>query len=38
MVAAKIRKNAELGKLAAQVKVVEAYYDLDTGKVEWPAK
>jgi carbonic anhydrase len=38
MVAAKIRKNAELGELAAQVKVVEAYYDLDTGKVEWPAK
>lgn len=34
-VAAKIRKEAELGELAAQVRVVEGYYDLDTGKVEW---
>ena len=37
-VAAKIRKQAELGELAAQVRVVEGYYDLDTGKVEWSAK
>jgi carbonic anhydrase len=37
-VAAKIRKEAELGELAAQVRVVEGYYDLDTGKVEWTAK
>jgi carbonic anhydrase len=37
-VAAKIRKQAQLGELASQVKVVEGYYDLDTGKVEWAAK
>jgi carbonic anhydrase len=37
-VAAKIRKQAQLGELAPQVKVVEGYYDLDTGKVEWAAK
>jgi carbonic anhydrase len=37
-VAAKIRKQAQLGDLGAQVRVVEAYYDLDTGKVEWAAK
>ena len=37
-VAAKIRKEAELGELAAQVRVVEGYYDLDTGKVEWTRK
>jgi carbonic anhydrase len=37
-VAAKIRKQAELGELASQVRVVEGYYDLDTGKVEWAAK
>ena len=37
-VAAKIRKQAQLGELAAQVRVVEGYYDLDTGKVEWAAK
>jgi carbonic anhydrase len=34
-VAAKIRKEAQLGDLAAKVRVVEGYYDLDTGKVEW---
>lgn len=34
-VADKIRKNAQLGELAPQVKVMSAYYDLDTGKVEW---
>ena len=38
LVAAKIRKQAELGALASQVRVVEGYYDLDTGKVEWTAK
>jgi carbonic anhydrase len=37
-VAAKIRKEAELGEFAAQVRVVEGYYDLDTGKVEWTRK
>jgi carbonic anhydrase len=37
-VAAKIKKQAELGELAAQVRIVEGYYDLDTGKVEWTAK
>ena len=36
--AAKIRKQAELGELAAQVRIIEGYYDLDTGKVEWSAK
>ncbi|HSI15725.1 MAG TPA: carbonic anhydrase [Chthoniobacter sp.] len=34
-VAAKIRQKAQLGNLAAQVRVVEGYYDLHTGKVEW---
>ena len=34
-VADKIRKNAQLGDAASQVKIVSAYYDLDTGKVEW---
>ena len=38
LVAAKIRQEAQLGELASQVKVVEGYYDLDTGKVEWAAK
>ena len=37
-VAAKIRKEAELGELVAQVRVVEGYYNLDTGKVEWTRK
>ena len=37
-VAAKIRKQAQLGELASQVRIVEGYYDLDTGKVEWTAK
>jgi carbonic anhydrase len=37
-VADKIRKDAQLGELASQVKVVSAYYDLDTGKVEWDKK
>jgi carbonic anhydrase len=34
-VAKTIREESELGDLAASVKVAEAYYDLDTGKVEW---
>jgi carbonic anhydrase len=34
-VADKIRETAHLGDLASQVKIVSAYYDLDTGKVEW---
>jgi len=38
LVAAKIRKQAQLGELSAQVRVVEGYYDLDTGKIEWAAK
>lgn len=37
-VAAKIRKKAELGSLASEVRIVEGYYSLDTGKVEWTAK
>ena len=37
-VAAKIRKQAQLGELASQVRVIEGYYDLDTGRVEWTAK
>jgi len=37
-VAAKIRKQAQLGELASQVRIVEGYYDLGTGKVEWTAK
>ena len=32
--AAKIRKQAQLGELTSQVRVIEGYYDLDTGKVE----
>ena len=34
-VTTQIREKAELGSLASKVEVVEAYYDLDTGKVEW---
>ena len=37
-VAAKIKKQAELGEFASQVRIVEGYYDLDTGKVEWASK
>jgi hypothetical protein len=37
-VAEKIRKQAPLGERASQVRIVEAYYNLDTGKVEWAAK
>ena len=35
LVAEKIRQKARLGDLASQVRVVEGYYDLHTGKVEW---
>jgi len=34
-VAEKIRSKAKLGALASQVRIVEGYYDLHTGKVEW---
>lgn len=34
-VAEKIRRKAELGSLATSVRIVEAYYNLDSGKVEW---
>ena len=37
-VAAKIEKQAELGDLASQVRIVEGYYNLDTGKVEWTSR
>jgi len=37
-VAEKIRTKAQFGHLAAQVRVVEGYYDLQTGKVEWAQK
>ena len=37
-IAAKIRKQAELGELTPHVRIVEGYYDLDTGKVEWTAR
>jgi carbonic anhydrase len=37
-VASKIRKQAELGELSSQVRIVEGYYNLDTGKVEWAGK
>jgi carbonic anhydrase len=37
-VAAKIRKQAQLGELTSQVRIVEGYYTLDTGKVEWTAE
>jgi len=29
---------AQLGELTPQVRMVEGYYDLDTGNVEWTAK
>ncbi len=34
-VAAEIRQKAQLGPLKADVRVVEGYYDFDTGKVAW---
>jgi len=36
--AAKIRSQAQLGELTSQVRIIEGYYNLDTGKVEWTAK
>ena len=36
--ATKIRKQAELGELASKVQVVEGYYSLDTGRVEWTGR
>jgi carbonic anhydrase len=38
LVAGKIRKEAELGALAPQVRIVAGYYHLDTGEVEWTAE
>ena len=35
LVAATIRKEADLGELAKEVRIVSAVYDLDTGKIEW---
>jgi carbonic anhydrase len=35
LVAAKIRREANFGEQAAEVRVVPAVYDLDTGKIEW---
>jgi len=37
-VATKIRKQAELGNLTSRVQIVEGYYSLDTGRVEWAAR
>jgi carbonic anhydrase len=34
-VAKRIAEKAELGSLTANVSIMEAYYDLDTGKVTW---
>jgi carbonic anhydrase len=34
-VARQIREKAELGSAASEVRIVNAYYDFDTGKVEW---
>jgi carbonic anhydrase len=36
IMAERIRKEADLGELRAKIRIVDAYYDLDTGKVEWP--
>jgi carbonic anhydrase len=35
LVAAHIRQKAELGALGAQVQIIPAVYDLDSGKVKW---
>jgi carbonic anhydrase len=35
LVAEKIRREAKFGEHAAAVRVVSAYYDLDTGEIEW---
>ncbi len=34
-VAKKIEEKSELGDLTSKVRVVEGYYDLDSGKVSW---
>jgi carbonic anhydrase len=34
-VAKRIEEKAELGSLASSIRVIEAYYDLDSGKVMW---
>ena len=34
-VAKRINEKAELGSLASSIRVVQAYYNLDTGRVEW---
>ena len=34
-VADQIQQKAQFGSLASSVRVVKAYYDLDSGKVEW---
>jgi hypothetical protein len=31
-------EEAQLGELAPQVRIVEGYYYLDTGKVKWTVK
>ncbi|MGA2253824.1 MAG: carbonic anhydrase [Thermoguttaceae bacterium] len=36
LMAEKIRKEADLGEHKSEVRIVSAYYDLDTGVVEWP--
>lgn len=38
LIAEKIRKKAQFGDLASQVRVVEGYYDLHTGKVDWAGR
>jgi carbonic anhydrase len=38
LVAQGIRREAELGELGKQVEIVSAFYDFDTGKVEFGAK
>ena len=35
LMAEKIRKEANLGDLATDVRIISAVYDLDSGKVEW---
>lgn len=38
LVAEQIRKNADLGELAKEVRIVSATYDIASGKVDWAAK
>lgn len=37
LVAEKISKEADFGEHKPEVRIVTGYYDLDTGKVHWPA-